>query len=61
MSWYDHGFGAITWFSADTFSGFPTGCKGQFSPRVNSGFINTDKTTNKLYDAFINPIASQKN
>ena len=52
LSWYEQGFGAITWFTSNTFAGFETGCGNDFSQWLNSN-IWTDGKLNDIYNAFV--------
>lgn len=49
-SWYDHGFGAFTWFTAKDFPGFGTGCKDEFAPTINSN-IWSNEQPNDVFSA----------
>lgn len=52
-SWYEHGFGAFTWFTAVDFAGFNTGCSNDFSDVITSN-IWTDGKLNEIWNALIN-------
>lgn len=49
-SWYEHGFGALTWFTANNFAGFNTGCGDDYSAMINSN-IWTNGNLNDIYRA----------
>jgi hypothetical protein len=50
-SWYDHGLGGISWFTAKDFPGFDVGC-GNHANLINSNIWTNDKL-NDIYYALI--------
>jgi hypothetical protein len=52
-TWYDHGFGGVSWFASASFPGFQTDCSEDFSALVDSNIFDTDGKPNGVFNALV--------